>query len=103
AERKGIRMETGCAAGRANRQRVRGRQRGKDFEEPAATDHAGDALSPPDFFSHFHDAPELRPLLVLGERVAFLGGGEAALPGKGELVEIDELRRLVDAALELVL
>src|SRR5580693_2643980 len=32
---------------------------------------------PPDLVGHLDDHGELRPLLVLGERVAFLGRGEA--------------------------
>ena len=35
--------------------------------------------------------------------IAFLGRGEAALRRQAELVDVDEFRRLVDAALELVL
>src|SRR3989442_11891150 len=50
-----------------------------------------------------HDHGELRPLLVLGQHVALLGGGEAALRAQGELVDIDVLGRLVDAAPDGVL
>ena len=45
---------------------------------------------------------QLRPLLVLGQRIAFLGRGEAALRRKAELIERRELRRLVDAAQDRV-
>ena len=49
------------------------------------------------------DQPQLGDLLVERERVALDRGGEAALRGQAELVERHVLRRLVDAALELVL
>ena len=49
----------------------------------------------PDLVCDLDDAGELGPLLVLGERVAFLGRGETALAGDAELVEIGERRRLV--------
>jgi hypothetical protein len=39
-------------------------------------------------------------LLVLGQDIAFLGRGEAALRREAELIEVDEFRRLIDAALE---
>src|SRR3954470_1520978 len=59
--------------------------------------------SAPDLVGDLHDPPQLRPLLVLGQDIAFLGGGEAALRREAELVEVDVPRGLVDAALELVL
>src|SRR6516165_968154 len=59
--------------------------------------------SAPDFIGQFDDHGELCPLLVLGEAVAVLGGGEAALRGEAELVDVDELRRLLDAPPDLVL
>ena len=55
--------------------------------------HCPTSLSP-DFVGDFDDHAQLRPLLVLGQRVALLGRGEAALRRQAELVEIDELRRL---------
>src|SRR5206468_10773437 len=58
---------------------------------------------PPDLVRHLDDQPQLRPLLLLSERVALLGRGEAALPGQAELIEGRVFRRRVDAALELVL
>src|SRR5262245_12378006 len=58
--------------------------------------------SSPHLVGHLHDPPQLRPLLLLGEDIAFLGRGEAALRREAELVERDELRRLLDATLELV-
>src|SRR5687768_16189394 len=57
----------------------------------------------PHFFGDLHDHLELRPLLVLGEDIAFLGRGEAALRRQAELLQRYEFRGLVDAALELVL
>src|ERR1700722_487162 len=60
-----------------------------------------DSTSTPDLIGELDDHRELRPLLRLGERVAVFGGGETALRRQAELVDIDELRRLLDAALEL--
>jgi hypothetical protein len=40
--------------------------------------------------------------LVLGQNIAFLGRGEAALRGPAQLIESDEFRRLVDPALDLI-
>src|SRR6185312_8098494 len=57
----------------------------------------------PHFFGDLDHPAELRPLLVLGQRIALLGRGKAALAGDAELIEGCILRRLVDAALELVL
>src|SRR5690242_21962455 len=57
----------------------------------------------PDLFRELDAAGELGPLLLLGQQVALLGRGEAALRRQAELLERGELRRLVDAALELVL
>src|SRR5207248_10794211 len=45
---------------------------------------------------------ELAPLIVLAQEIANDVGGEAALRANGELVERDELRRLVDAPLERI-
>src|SRR5712691_13458351 len=56
--------------------------------------------SSPHLIRDLHDPRELRPLLVLAEDIAFLSRGEAALRREAELVERDEFRRLVDAALE---
>src|SRR4051794_19626226 len=46
---------------------------------------------------------QFRPLLVLGQGIALLGRGKAALAGDAELIERRIFRRLVDAALELAL
>src|SRR5262249_11094657 len=52
---------------------------------------------PPDFVGDLDDQPQLGPLLLLGERIALLGRGEAAPTGQAELVEARVLRRLLDA------
>ena len=44
------------------------------------------------------DQVELGPLLVLAERIAFLGRGKAALARQAQLVDVDKFRRLVDVA-----
>src|SRR5208282_5658350 len=59
-------------------------------------------LFPPHLLRDLADHPQLRPLLLFGEDIAFLGRGEAALRRQAELIDIDELRRLLDAALDLV-
>src|SRR3984893_1905448 len=61
------------------------------------------SASSPHLFRHLHDPPQLRPLLVLGQDIAFLARGEAALRGEAERLASDEFRRLVDAALDRVL
>src|SRR5258708_17293208 len=61
------------------------------------------AILSPDLVGNLGDPPELCPLLVLGQDIALLGGGEAALRREAELVEVDEPCRLVDASLEVVL
>src|SRR3954469_21522731 len=57
----------------------------------------------PDLARVLHAPAELGPLLVLGQQVALLGAGEAALRRQAELVERREFRRLFDTPLELVL
>src|SRR5437660_1537688 len=59
--------------------------------------------SPPYLVGHLNDHPELRPLLLLGQDVAFLGRGEAALRREAELIEAREFGRFVDASLDVVL
>src|SRR5580704_15668612 len=58
---------------------------------------------PPDVLSDFDNHPQLRPFLVFGQRIAFLGRSEAALRRQGELVEAGVLRRLFEPALDGVL
>src|ERR1700728_145460 len=57
----------------------------------------------PHFISQLHDHPQLGPLLIFGQHIAFLGRGEAALWRQAKLVEPDIFRRLVDAAFDIVL
>src|SRR5690242_18675892 len=57
----------------------------------------------PDLAGDVADHGKLRPLLVFRQRVAFLGGGEAALGTETEPVEVGESRRLVEAPLDRVL
>ena len=61
------------------------------------------ALPPPNLVRDLDDQPQLGPLLVLGQRIAFLGRGEAALARQRKLVDVDELGRFLDPALEQVL
>src|SRR3954465_13209014 len=68
---------------------------------PAARPHplgapADHPQARPPLAGDLDDQPQLGPLLVLGERVALLGRGKAALAGQRQLVEIAELRGLVD-------
>src|SRR5829696_2864032 len=60
------------------------------------------AGAPPHLFGDLDDHAQLGPLLVLGKRVALLGGGKAALRREAELVEIDVFAGLVDPALDVV-
>src|SRR5688572_8728954 len=57
----------------------------------------------PHLSGELDDHAQLRPLLVLGQNVALLGRGEAALRAQGELVEVGVFRGLLDAALDVVL
>src|SRR4051794_10433889 len=58
---------------------------------------------PPHFLRDFHDLRELGPLLLFGKDIALLGGGEAALRRQRELPQWREFRRLLDAALDVIL
>ena len=58
------------------------------------------ALSAPHLLGQLYHHAQLRPLLVLGQRVAFLGRGEAALRRQAELIERNVFRGLLDAALD---
>ena len=53
---------------------------------------------PPYLAGDLDDHAQLRPLLILGQRVAFFRAGEAALRRERELIERREFRGLVDAA-----
>src|SRR5580698_2428551 len=56
----------------------------------------------PHFFCDFHDHPQLSPLLVLGEHVAFLSRSKSALRRQAELIERGVFSRLLDTFLDLV-
>src|SRR5262249_61194540 len=73
---------------------------GYDCDLPG--NHPRHALTP-HLVRNLDDAAQFRPLLVLAQQIALLGRGEAALAGNAELVERRVFRRLLDAALELVL
>ena len=56
----------------------------------------------PHLVRQFHDHAQLRPLLLLGEHVALLGRGEAALRRQAELIEraylvASSMRRLMSS------
>src|SRR5271168_3928123 len=57
----------------------------------------------PDFAGGLDDEAELSHLLVVSQRVALGGRGEAALAGQADLVQRHVLGGFVDAALEVVL
>src|SRR5215469_1375169 len=59
--------------------------------------------SSPDLVGEFDDHAQFRPLLFLGQDVAFLGRSEAALWREAELLERSEFARFFDAALDIVL
>src|SRR4029077_3283443 len=59
-------------------------------------------LCPPDFFCDLTDHPQLRPLLVFGQDIAFFGRGEAALRRQAKLLQGYEFRSLVDARLDVI-
>src|SRR4051795_1697749 len=85
----------------------RAKQIGRLLLEHNGVDAAASRRRPrsvaPDLRRRLDDQAQLRPLLLLGDRVALDRRGEPALRREAELVEIDVLRRLLDAALELVL
>src|SRR5690606_28559804 len=56
--------------------------------------------SAPDVVRDRDDLADLRPLLILGEHIALLGRGEAALRAQRQLIEADEDGSLVDALLD---
>src|SRR5882724_13336947 len=57
----------------------------------------------PHLFRDIDREPQLRPLLFLGEDVAFFGRGEAALRRYRELIERHELARFLQPPLDIVL
>src|SRR6202022_745534 len=56
--------------------------------------------SPPDLLGDLDYHAELRPLLAFRQCIAFLGRREAALRAQGELLDVDEFRRLLDPPLD---
>src|SRR5262245_29233777 len=60
-------------------------------------------ISAPHLFGHLDDGAKLRPLLVLGQHIAFFARREAALRAEAQLREVDVLRGLVDAPLDGIL
>src|SRR6516162_8517999 len=58
--------------------------------------------STPNLARDIADHAQLRPLLVLGENIAFLGRGEAALRRETKLIEIGETGGLLDAPFDRV-
>src|SRR5260370_16268788 len=59
--------------------------------------------SSPDLVGEFDDHAQFRPLLLLGQDVAFLGPGEAALRRQAELLGRTEFTRLLDPPFDTVL
>src|SRR5688572_444036 len=72
------------------------------FGRPPSPYEGGISLAP-HLVRQFHDHAQLRPLLLVGEDVAFLGRSEAALRRQRELLERRKFCRLVDPALDGVL
>ena len=66
-------------------------ERAQTLIRQTASRHASasrrDHVSAPHFVGKFDDHPQLGPLLVLGQHVAFLGRGEAALRRQAQLIE----------------
>src|ERR1700688_2377295 len=60
-------------------------------------------LFPPHLLCDFADHPQLRPLLLFGETIAFFGRGEAALRRKTKLLQVGESGGFLDAAPDGVL
>src|SRR5882672_11059209 len=79
------------------------RRRRETLPTPLTRPGSQPAPLPPHLAGHLGDEAELGDLVVERHVVALDRAGEAALRGEGELVEGDVSRRLVDAALQLVL
>ena len=72
------------------------------FPKPDST-FGSDALgSAPHFVGDFHNQPQLFELAFDRHRLAADAAGEAALRAQRELLDVDEFRRFIDAALDLV-
>src|SRR5262249_26418725 len=59
--------------------------------------------SSPNLVGELDNHAQFRPFLLLGQDIAFLGRGEAALRREAELLERSEFARFLDAALDGVL
>src|SRR4051794_36689122 len=75
---------------------------GLDPREPGTRPARRSDGSAPDVRRDVDDGTDLGPLLLVGEDVALLRGGEAALRAERELLERDEGARVVDAVLDRV-
>ena len=74
------------------------------FMEPFGTPPPALCLrSAPDLAGYLDNLGELRPLGLLGENIALLGRGEAALRADAQALQTDIFRCLVDAPLDIVL
>src|SRR6187431_3203391 len=73
------------------------------FPIPCRSSSLAEHLFAPNLVGELDDLAHLGPLLVLGEDIAFLGRGEAALRRQAELLERSELRRFLDALLDVAL
>src|SRR5450756_9043 len=77
---------------------------GGDPPIPFATRYSLLAIrsSAPNLVGELNNHPQLGPLLVLGQHVAFFGGSEAALGRQAQLIERDIFGCLLDALLDVV-
>src|SRR4029077_5703935 len=65
--------------------------------------HPWALLGAPDLFGGLRHEAQLGDLLIPGQRVTLHRGGEAALRGQAQLVDVPELAGLLDPPLEVVL
>src|SRR5499427_10424993 len=91
------------SARRLRREAASSRQRLSHFMASLAGARPPGSPCAPDLLRGLNDQPELVPLLLLAEVVALLGGGEAALRGQAQLVDVHEPRGVLDPPLQLVL
>src|SRR5579883_1491770 len=56
----------------------------------------------PHLFGHLDNHPQLRPLFLFGQHIAVLSRRKATLRREAKLIDVDEFRRLLNAALDLV-
>src|SRR5712671_6039904 len=74
---------------------------GDDAERVAAAERW--LLLPPNLFGDLDHFAHLRPLLLLGQHIAFFRAGETTLRTQRQLLKRGEFRRLIDPALDGVL